>query len=204
MRPARVVIPAVVIAALSAYLSHHVFDQWSQAIEPAQRVATLTQAAYGVLGVLAAAAALWRPRALGTLLALWVGAITATAVLAPVVWGGASWFVGLVSGLAAGAIAALLALWCLAASAASLWEDETRRRLAERVRWLNPQARALGQDDLPPDAHARERSAAHVDGRAARRREAITGALSAAQAAGRVCVAMAERPSDRAGAAGAD
>lgn len=91
MKPARVIIPAVVIAAASVFLSHNVLDEWGQAIGFGQRAATLTQAAYGVLGVLAGIAALWRPRALGTLLGLWLLAITATGVLAPVVWGGQPW-----------------------------------------------------------------------------------------------------------------
>jgi hypothetical protein len=143
MRPVRVVVPAVVIVAVSVYLSHNVVEQWGQAIGFGQRAATLTQAAYGVLGVLAGIAALWRARALGWLLGLWVLALTATGVLAPVVYGGQPWLTGILGGLVSGTIATLLAWWCLAASAASLWEGATRRELADRLRRLTPEARAL-------------------------------------------------------------
>jgi hypothetical protein len=138
MRPVRVLVPAIFLIALSAYLSFAVIREWPDAVTSGQRVATFTQAAYCILGVLAGLAALWRRRALGALLVFWLLSVTAAAALAPVVWGGQSWLVGIVGGVGAGAFAALIAWWLMAASAPSLWEDSARRELAERVRRLTP------------------------------------------------------------------
>jgi hypothetical protein len=86
-RPIRVLVPAILLMALSVYLSFAVFREWRDAAGSGQRVATITQAAYCILGVLAGWAALWRRSALGTLLGFWLLAVTATAGLAPVVSG---------------------------------------------------------------------------------------------------------------------
>ena len=138
MKTLRVTIPAVFLIALSVYLFLPVLPEWPAAVSAGQRVATITQATYCILGVLAGLAALWRRRALGALLVCWLLAVTAAAALAPVVWGGQSWLVGIVGGVAAGAFAALIAWWLMAASAPSLWEPGARRELAERVRRLTP------------------------------------------------------------------
>ena len=111
MKPIRVLVPAILLIALSAYLSLSVIREWPAAATTGQRIATFTQAAYCVLGVMAGIAAVSRPQMLRLLLQLWVAAVTLTAVLAPVVWGEQSWLVGLVSGLAGGVIAALIAWW---------------------------------------------------------------------------------------------
>ncbi|HEV8553628.1 MAG TPA: DUF1569 domain-containing protein [Casimicrobiaceae bacterium] len=137
-RPIRVLVPAILLMALSVYLSFAVFREWRDAAGSGQRVATITQAAYCILGVLAGWAALWRRSALGTLLGFWLLAVTATAGLAPVVWGGQSWLVGIVSAITGGAIAALIAGWLMSASAPSLWEPSARRELGARVRRLTP------------------------------------------------------------------
>lgn len=141
MKPLRVVIPAVVIAALSVWGSVSAIDEWRYAAGAGQRAATLTQAAYGVFGILVGLAALWRPRALGPLLWLWALAVIATAALAPVVWGGAVWTTGLWSALVAVAVIAVLAPWLVAAAASSLWEGGARAELLERLRRLAADAR---------------------------------------------------------------
>lgn len=141
MKRVRVVVPAVVIAAFSVYGILSAVDEWSYATGLGQRAATLTQAAYGVFGVLVGLAALWRTRALGPLLWLWALATTATAALAPVVWGKAAWTTGLWSALAAAAVVALLAWWLVAAAAPSLWEDGARAKLLDRLGRLTPDAR---------------------------------------------------------------
>ena len=138
MKPVRAIVPAIFLIALSLYLFLPVVPEWSEAVNAGQRVATITQAAYCILGVLAALAALWRRRALGLLLVFWLLAVIAAATLAPVVWGGQSWLVGIVGGVAGGAFAVLIAWWLMAASAPSLWEPSARRELASRARRLTP------------------------------------------------------------------
>jgi hypothetical protein len=141
MKPLRVVIPAVVIAALSVWGSVSAVDQWRYAVGAGQIAATLTQAAYGVFGLLVGLGALWRRRALGPLLWLWALCVIATAALAPVVWGGTPWTTGLWSGLAAAIVVVLFASWVVAAAAPSLWDEGPRRELLERLARLTADAR---------------------------------------------------------------
>jgi len=141
MKPLRVVIPAVVIAGLSAWGSISAVDEWRFATGSGQTAATLTQAAYGVFGILVGLAAVWRRRALGPLLWLWALAVTATAALAPVVWGETSWMTGLWSALVAAVVVALFAWWLVAAVAPSLWDEGPRRELLERLSRLTGDAR---------------------------------------------------------------
>lgn len=140
MKP-RVVIPAVVIAALSAWGSISAVDEWRYATGTGQVIATLTQAAYGVFGILVGWAALWRPRALGTLLRLWALSVIATGAVAPVVWGDETWMVGLWAGLATTILVALLAWWLVAVTVPSLWEDAPRRELLDRLGRLAAETR---------------------------------------------------------------
>ena len=142
MKPVRVVIPAMLLIALSAYLSLSVPNEWASAGTPGQRIAAATQTAYIILGLIAGISALWQRRWLGTLLLLWLIMITVTATLAPMVWGGARWPVGILSGLAGGVVGGLIAWWLHAASAPSLWEERSRRSLAERAGRLTPDRRA--------------------------------------------------------------
>jgi hypothetical protein len=141
MKPLRVVVPAALIAGLSLWGSVSAVDEWRYAAELGQRVATLTQAAYGVFGILVGVAALWRRRALGPLLWLWGLSVTATAALAPVVWGETAWITGLWSALAAAVVAALLAWWLVVAMAPSLWEGDVRAELLQRLARLAADAR---------------------------------------------------------------
>ena len=137
----RVLIPAVVIAGLSAWGSISAIDEWRFAAGAGQIAATLTQAAYGVFGILVGWAALWRPRVLGALLWLWALSVIATAALAPVVWGETAWITGLWSALAAAVLVAVFAWWLVAAVAPSLWEEAPRRELLERLSHLTAEVR---------------------------------------------------------------
>jgi len=141
MKPLRVVIPAVLIAALSAWGSISAVDEWRYAAGAGQVIATVTQAAYGVFGILVGWAALWRPRALGLMLRLWSVSVIATGALAPVVWGEEKWIVGLWGGLASAALVALLAWWLVTVTVPSLWEEAPRRELLDRLARLGAEAR---------------------------------------------------------------
>ena len=141
MKPLRAVIPAVVIAGLSLWGSVSAIDQWRYATGAGQRVATLTQAAYGVFGLLAGLAMLWRPRVLGRLLWSWALSVIATAALAPVVWGEAAWTAGLWAALGAVVLVALFEWWIVVAIAPSLWDEGPRRELLDRLGRLGPDAR---------------------------------------------------------------
>jgi len=117
MRPTiRLPAPALFLIVLSAYLGINLAGDWPRAATPAQRISSIFEAGYCVFGLLAGGAALWRPSLVRLLLGLFVSCVAAAAGLAPVTWGGQSWLVGLVSGLAGGVFAALIAWWVLAAS----------------------------------------------------------------------------------------
>jgi hypothetical protein len=137
----RVVIPAVVIAGLSAWGSISAIDEWRFAAGAGQIAATLTQAAYGVFGILVGWAALWRPRVLGALLWLWALSVIATGALAPVVWGDTGWITGLWSALATAALVGWFAWWLVAAVAPSLWDEGPRRELLARLSHLTAEVR---------------------------------------------------------------
>lgn len=114
--PLRLLVPATLLIVLSAYLSINLARDWPGSASPGQRISSIVEAGYCAFGLLAGVAALWRPSLVRSLLGLWVFCVAAAAGLAPVTWGGQSWLVGLVSGLAAGAFAAFIAWWVLAAS----------------------------------------------------------------------------------------
>ncbi len=88
-------------------------DGWNltrTAVTMGQRVATGTQLAYGFFGLLALAGVLMRRRWALVPLTLWGLSVTATAALAPVVWGGSGWQAALGGGAGAAVVAALV-LW---------------------------------------------------------------------------------------------
>jgi hypothetical protein len=114
--PIRLIVPAMFLIALSAYLSLNVAGEWRGAATTGQRISTIVEAGYCVFGLLAGVTALGWPMRVRALLGCWVFCIAAAAGLAPVTWGGQSWRVGLVAALAGGACAALIAWWVLAAS----------------------------------------------------------------------------------------
>ena len=136
-------IPAIVIAVLSLWGGASAIPQWRDAVGAGQVVATLTQAGYGIFGLLVGVAAIWRRRALRPLLWLWALCLIATASLAPIVWGEATWASGLMAGLATAVIVALIAWWLVAAIAPSLWQGERRQELLARLSRLAADTRPL-------------------------------------------------------------
>jgi hypothetical protein len=71
-----------------------------------QRIASVTQLAYGALAIAAILGIALRHPMTITVLVAWGGAVVSTAALAPVVYAGASASVGLGAGLAAAVVAA--------------------------------------------------------------------------------------------------
>jgi Protein of unknown function (DUF1569) len=134
-------IPAFVIAVLSLWGAVSAVDQWRYAAGAGQIAATITQGAYGVLGLVVGVVAVWRPRARAPAMWLWALSLIATGALAPVVWGEESWLAGVAGGLGAVVFVALLLWWLVAATAPSLWNERPRRELLQRLSRLAPEAR---------------------------------------------------------------
>ena len=79
--------------------------EWSHADTPGQRLASVTEALYGLLGLVAGVGLVTRRTWTVPVVIAWAVSVTMTAGLAPVVWGGA----GLWAGVAAAAATALIA-----------------------------------------------------------------------------------------------
>jgi hypothetical protein len=93
--------------------------EWPQSESIGQRIQTAAQFAYGLFSLLTAASA-WRRGVFEPVVrGFWLVAITVAGGLAPVVWGAAAWWAGLVAGLAA-LLIGLLILWLLSAGARGL------------------------------------------------------------------------------------
>ena len=73
-----------------------------------QQLAAYCELGYGVLGLLAALALYYRHKVAMLLMVGWATLITITGALAPVVWGGASIPIGILSALGTAAIATLV------------------------------------------------------------------------------------------------
>ncbi len=80
---------------------------WRSAVTPGQKVAAITQLLHGVTAVLAVILLCARSAWLRPVTLVWALAATATATLAPVVWGGTTWVTGALTGLAALALTGL-------------------------------------------------------------------------------------------------
>lgn len=76
-----------------------------------QRAAAVFQILYGIAAIFGLIALFFRPGWARPAFGVWAGTLTATAALAPIVWGGAGWGTGVVSGVAAAIIAGLVC-WC--------------------------------------------------------------------------------------------
>ena len=102
-----------VVAVLAATAWLGLTEGWvaiRSGVTTGQHVATGTQLAYGLLGLLALAGVLMRRRWAWVPLVLWALMVTATAALAPVVWGQSGWQAALAAGAAAAAVASLV-IW---------------------------------------------------------------------------------------------
>ena len=86
------------------------YDSWSGVSTTGQRLAAGAQLVYGVGAVAALWGLLARARWTPIAFAGFTVAVTITATLAPVVWGGSSWTSGLIAGVSA-LIIALLVTW---------------------------------------------------------------------------------------------
>jgi len=90
------------------------YDGYRGAETGPQRIAAVTQLLYGI-GAIAALVGLWQRRPwLTAALIGWGVPLTLTAALAPVVWGGAPWISGLVSGVGMAVASALVGWGALA------------------------------------------------------------------------------------------
>lgn len=104
-RPVSVWIASVLLVALSLLGADSAIGQLSEAETTGQWITTCTQVGYAVAGPVAAGALLLGRSWYRAPLWIWAACITATAGLAPVVWGGA----GLTAAFAAGAASAVIA-----------------------------------------------------------------------------------------------
>lgn len=84
--------------------------EWSRAGNPARRLATLTELGYSLTALLATAALWVGHRRTMPLAVTWAVLITVTGGLAPVVWGGAPLYTGVLAGFVTAAVAGL-GLW---------------------------------------------------------------------------------------------
>jgi hypothetical protein len=116
LRRALLVLAILLLLALAWLGFQGGIQQWPQPQSPGQRAQTIAQFAYG-LAALLTVASVWRT---GTFerfarVSLLVS-LSVAAGLAPVVWGDAAWWAGLVAALAA-LLVGLLILWLLSAGA---------------------------------------------------------------------------------------
>jgi hypothetical protein len=84
-------------------------EQIPESHTPGQIAQTGTQLAYGVFALLSAVTTFWGRRWARALLACWLVSLTLAAGLASVVWGGTSFVVGLLSGVAVFLVALAMA-----------------------------------------------------------------------------------------------
>jgi len=93
--------------------------EWPQAQSIGQRTQTAAQFAYGLFSLLTVASITRSDTLVSVVRASWLVAITIAGGMAPVVWGGAAWWAGLIAGIAA-LLIGLLILWLLSAGTRGL------------------------------------------------------------------------------------
>lgn len=108
MRTTRLVLIVVVLLAAVWLGLKEGLNTVRDAMTTGQRLAGGFQLLYGAAAVASLAALLARASWFRVPFGLCVVAMTATATLAPVVWGGATWIIGVISGLAAAVIMGLV------------------------------------------------------------------------------------------------
>ena len=108
MRRARFVLIVVVLLAAGWLGLKEGLDGMHDAETTGQRLAATSQLLYGAAAVASLAALLARASWFRLTFGLWAVAMSATATLAPVVWGGAAWSTGVLSGPAAAVITGLV------------------------------------------------------------------------------------------------
>ena len=101
---------AISLLVLSVIGIWNAYDEWADAATAGQRLATMTEIGYGVLGPLSALALTFAWRATRWLLSLWAVCLGMTAGLAPLVWGEAPLWTGILSAITGG-LAGVLVMW---------------------------------------------------------------------------------------------
>jgi|KBSSwiStaDraftv2_1062776.scaffolds.fasta_scaffold1149614_1 hypothetical protein len=101
---------AVTLLVLSVVGIWNGYDEWAAVQTAGQRIATLTEIGYGILGPICAIAISWAWRSAKVLLVLWSLCLALTSGLAAMVWGGAPLWAGLVGGLG-GALVGVFVIW---------------------------------------------------------------------------------------------
>jgi hypothetical protein len=107
-RSARFIVPWLLLLAGGGLGIRNSLAEWSGAATGAQHLAAATEMGYGIAGLLAAAALWVGHRRTMTPLAIWAVLITATGGMAPVVWGEAPLYTGVLAALVVAAIAVLV------------------------------------------------------------------------------------------------
>jgi hypothetical protein len=97
--------------------------EWSLTESIGQRIQTAAQFAYGLFSLLTVASLFLTGMITRIVRASWLVAITIAGGMAPVVWGGAAWWAGLVAGLAV-LLLGLLILWLLSVGARGLGRNQ--------------------------------------------------------------------------------
>ena len=122
MRPIRILLAIAVLALLTlAWLGvSGGINQWPQPQTPGQRLQTITQFAYGFLS-LAVVLSVWKTRYARLIRNCWLASLTVAGGIAPVVWGDAGWFSGVVAAIGSLAIGSLI-LWLLSVGSRGLTE----------------------------------------------------------------------------------
>ena len=100
----------MVVLVLSAVGVWNGWDEWPGAENAGQKLASLTEVGYGVLGLIGALAVYWGWAGTRLVLCIWAVCLGVTAWLAPVVWGGSPVWAGVISGVGAG-LFALAVIW---------------------------------------------------------------------------------------------
>src|SRR5262245_36841973 len=94
----------------------------SDAVTIGQKLQTMAQFAFGLFGVLSVVCLFWARRWQRVMLVAWMIAVTLAGGLAPVVWGGATVGIGLLSGAASWLIAMLIT-WLMRAGPRGVQRD---------------------------------------------------------------------------------
>lgn len=119
LRRALLVLAILLLLALTWLGFQGGIQQWPQPQSPGQRAQTIAQFAYG-LSALLTVASLWRTGTFERVAKVsFLVSLSVAAGLAPVVWGEAAWWTGVVAALAA-LLIGLLILWLLSAGARGL------------------------------------------------------------------------------------
>src|SRR5262245_29105641 len=101
---------AITLLVLSVVGIWNGYDEWLTVHTPGQRVATITEIGYGILGPICAIAVSWALRSSTVLLVLWSLCLALTSGLAAMVWGDAPLWAGLLAGISGG-LAGVFVIW---------------------------------------------------------------------------------------------